>query len=259
MAVSLGIPKDSKQRIKASIVHLLKQAEDNGHCYLPNPQLCEEVIDLLKIDLDVLIEKISGVIQELNDESIIYTQQQEIDGELISCHFKIDLYEAELNVTLRIKDILNSGFVGKSPINRGVLSRIDEWLSKYAQHTGTRLSEDQLQAVREAVTNKIFILTGGPGVGKTTTSNTIIRLLRAMSKDVTLAAPTGRAAQRMTEVSGIEAKTIHRLLEWNANENTFIKNETNTIKKDVIIIDESSMLDIRLASALFRPYLPARK
>lgn len=257
MAQSLGIPKDSIQRIKASIIHLLKQAEDNGHCFLPNDVLCKEMLELLGIDIKVLLEKLHDAIQQLNDEtSVVTIQSEDEEGEKVSHHYTIDLYEAELNVIDKLKELMCSPFTGKSPTNKGIQTRIETWLEKYSSHTGTSLSEDQLLAVKEAVENKVYVLTGGPGVGKTTTSNTIIRLLMAMGKDVALAAPTGRAAQRMTEVSGIEAKTIHRLLEWNPNENSFLRNEYNTIKKDVIIVDETSMLDIRLATALFSAVSP---
>jgi exodeoxyribonuclease V alpha subunit len=257
MASSLGIPKDSLQRIKAGLIHVLKQAEDNGHCYLPNDQLCKELNDLLEVSLDTLLEKLPEGLQELNDNGIVVSiSQEDEEKETVSLHFSADLYEAEQTVSERISDLVNSPFTGKSPSDKGIQTRMDIWIEKYSTQTGTTLSEDQLLGVKEAAESKVFVLTGGPGVGKTTTSNTIIRLLMAMGKDVALAAPTGRAAQRMTEVSGIEAKTIHRLLEWNPNENTFLRNEYNTIKKDVIIVDETSMLDIRLAAALFSAVSP---
>lgn len=256
MATSLGIPKDSIQRIKACIIHVLKQAEDNGHCYLPNQDLCKELTELLELNLDVLIDKLPEAVNELNEDGSIVTDQHEQDGEQVSLHYTRDLYEAELNVAQKLSDLINSPFNGKDPTNKGIQTRIDSWLEKYSGHTGTTLSEEQLSGVKEAVMSKVFVLTGGPGVGKTTTSNTIIRLFMAMGKDVALAAPTGRAAQRMTEVSGIEAKTIHRLLEWNPNENSFLRNEYNTIKKDIVIVDETSMLDVRLATALFSAIAP---
>ena len=252
MAAAIGIPKDSPQRMKAGLIHVLKQAEDNGHCYLTNEQLCKELVELLDLQLDILIEKLPEGLQELNDNNIIHSKIQED----YSIHFLTDLFEAEVNVANRILDMVNSPFSGKNPTDKGIKTRIDSWVLKYADKTGTTLSEDQLIGVKEAANSKVFVLTGGPGVGKTTTSNAIIRLLKAMGKEVALAAPTGRAAQRMTEVSGIEAKTIHRLLEWNPNENSFLRNEYNTIKKDVVIIDETSMLDIRLASALFSAIAP---
>ena len=180
----------------------------------------------------MLLEKLGDAIQELNDDGTVVTDQStDEDGAQISYHYTRDLYEAELNVAHSISELITSPFNGKDPSNKGIKTRIESWLDKYSSQTGTTLSDDQFLGVKEAIQSKVFVLTGGPGVGKTTTSNTIIRLFMAMGKDVALAAPTGRAAQRMTEVSGIEAKTIHRLLEWNPNENSFLRNEYNTIKK----------------------------
>lgn len=250
MAISLGLPKDSTDRLKACTIHVLKQAEDNGHCHLTNQTLCEEMLEMLGITTELLLQKLGDAIQQLNDAGHIVTEKFRVGDDEVSCHFSRDIYEAEKNVVYRVEQMLSAHFSGRSPTDKGIKDRIDAWLEKYSRSSGTSLSPDQLSAVGDAAQNKIYVLTGGPGVGKTTTSNAIIRLLAAMGKDVALAAPTGRAAQRMTEVSGIEAKTIHRLLEWNPNENSFLRNENNTIKKDVIIVDESSMLDIRLASSL---------
>ena len=136
------------------------------------------------------------------------------------------------------------------------IDRVHDWLSRYLEATKSQLSETQKQAVVKAVSHRVFILTGGPGVGKTTTANTIIKLLLAMGKSIQLAAPTGRAAQRLSEVSGETAKTIHRLLEWNPAEGGFLRDSDNPILCDAIVIDEASMLDVRLFHSLIKAVSP---
>src|SRR5262249_4115961 len=130
--------------------------------------------------------------------------------------------------------------------------RVKRWIQLYCQKKQITLSDEQQHAVSNIVQHGVSILTGGPGCGKTTTTNVLVRLLMAMGKQVLLAAPTGRAAQRMTEVIGISSKTVHRLLEWQQGKGGFKKNENDPLKADFLIIDESSMLDVTLAAALLR-------
>ncbi|RYZ47811.1 MAG: DUF2075 domain-containing protein, partial [Proteobacteria bacterium] len=134
--------------------------------------------------------------------------------------------------------------------------RIERWLKSYSEASGQPFSPEQLDAVKTAVESRVFILTGGPGVGKTTTANAIIRLLIKMNRSVALAAPTGRAAQRLSEVAAVGAKTIHRLLEWSASEHTFLRDDVNPLDSQVVIVDEASMLDVHLAAALMRSLKP---
>ena len=253
MAVEMGISPESPRRIEAAIVHVLNQAEDSGHCYLTNQQLFTQLMSLLELSDENLTKHINSCVQGLNDDRHIVTDQlQDQDGSLISFHYTWDLYEAEQLAGSNVKRILHADFSGHDPSHRDVGDRIHQWLEKYKDASGTSLSAEQLDAVNRAVSSKVFVLTGGPGVGKTTTANTIIRLLKAMGKTIVLAAPTGRAAQRLSEVSGISAKTIHRLLEWNPSEGGFVRNEQNPLTADVVLIDESSMIDIRLADHLLR-------
>ena len=128
--------------------------------------------------------------------------------------------------------------------------RIVQWVTAYCQHKHITLSDEQANAVNGVVQQRFSILTGGPGCGKTTTTLVIVRLLEAMNKTVLLAAPTGRASQRMSEVIGREAKTIHRLLEWKGGE--FQMNEASKLKTDFLIVDECSMLDISLTASLLK-------
>jgi exodeoxyribonuclease V alpha subunit len=251
MAKALGIAVDSPRRIEAAILHTLVQAEDSGHCFLTNEQLMTQLIGLLEISEGQLAAQINPSLQALNDDRHMVTEQI-YDSEKIlqSYHYSQDLYEAEQYVRDYLIQLLDSEFQGIDPRTVESQHRILTWLDRFKEISGTALSERQLGAVKLAVTSKVFVLTGGPGVGKTTTANTMIKLLKAMGKTVLLAAPTGRAAQRLSEVSGLSAKTIHRLLEWNPSEGGFTRHEQNPLTADVIIIDESSMIDLRLAKHL---------
>jgi exodeoxyribonuclease V alpha subunit len=132
------------------------------------------------------------------------------------------------------------------------VSKVDKWITNYAEHTKLSLSEEQYSAVKSISQNKFSILTGGPGCGKTTTTKAVVALFQAIGNKVVLCAPTGRAAQRMSEVIGAEAKTIHRLLQWNPSSKKFMFDEEMPLGLDVLIIDECSMLDVHLAAALLR-------
>lgn len=258
MARALGLPTDSPKRIEAAILHALVQAEDSGHCYISNSQLCTQLLLLLELPEESLAIHLGSCIQNLNDQRHMVTEQLAIGKEgLQSFHYSLDIYEAEQYVAENVCRLMKADFGGFDPSRADIEHRILTWLDKFKDTSGTLLSEEQLNAVRLAVSSKVFVLTGGPGVGKTTTANTIIRLLKAMGKTILLGAPTGRAAQRLSEVSGLSAKTIHRLLEWNPSEGGFVKNDQNPLTADVLIVDESSMIDIRLADHLLRA-LPDR-
>ncbi len=130
--------------------------------------------------------------------------------------------------------------------------RVHRWINKYCEKYDLTLSDEQQNSVSQVLERRLSILTGGPGCGKTTTTKVIVALLKAMGKQVMLAAPTGRAAQRMSEVIGMEARTIHRLLEWDPLRGGFKRNEDSPLACDFLIVDESSMLDVHLAASLFK-------
>lgn len=251
IAQSMGIAADSQERLRAAILYLLQQAEEKGHCYVTTPQLIGMLRDALRIAEDRIVPRFAACIGHLNDVGAVISEAATAaDGANETFHYRAELLIAELNVAAHLAKLLAHPL----PIEEG---RIEGWLKRYAEASGTELSDEQRDAVRKAVSHRVFILTGGPGVGKTTTANTIIRLLKAMSKTVALGAPTGRAAQRLTEVAAAPAKTIHRLLEWVPNLGTFARNESNPLPVQAVIIDESSMLDIRLADALIRAVPPS--
>ncbi len=246
IARRLGIAPDSTHRIQAAITHLLSLGEERGHCYLTLTQLETELHKLLEIESENLLSRLADCLSDLKQQGII-VEQSVHDPEIgkTTIYYNAELYYAEMSVSNQIGARL------LKPMHIDT-ERTRMWLERYADASGVSLSEQQFAAVVKAASNRIFVLTGGPGVGKTTTANTIIRLLKAMGKGVALCAPTGRAAQRLSEVAAIPAKTIHRLLEWTPGENAFARNENNPLPAQAIVVDETSMLDIRLADALLR-------
>ena len=242
IAARIGIHADSDYRIRSGMLYTLLQASGEGHTYLPKEQLFTRCARLLGVDesymekhlMDMVIDR-KLVLKEKNGETIVYPSQY---------------YYLELN-TARMLNELN------------VLCPEDEQLVQkrilmIEKETGTVLDEMQKKAVTEAASHGLFVLTGGPGTGKTTTINAIIRFFEGEGAELRLAAPTGRAAKRMTETTGYEAQTIHRLLELNGmpeeerdgHSAKFERNAQNPLEADVIIIDEMSMVDIHLMHSL---------
>lgn len=245
VARKIGVPDDSPERIKAAIQYQLRKAEAEGHCYLDTAGLLEELPDTLKIPAEKLLDVLAGCLMDLNTSNHLVSIKMGTGDEETRAHYLRDLYDAETMVGEHVRRLLDS------PLERET-DRIDTWLQRYSERSRFPLTDSQLDGVRKAAGNRVFILTGGPGVGKTTTANAIIRLFSAMGLTVALAAPTGRAAQRMADLTGSPSSTIHRLLEWNPGEGGFKRNEDNPLEADTIVIDEASMLDIRLAASLLR-------
>ena len=242
IAARIGIHADSDYRIRSGMLYTLLQASGEGHTYLPKDQLFARCAKLLGVDesymekhlMDMLLDR-KLVMQEKKGEKIIYPSQY---------------YYLELN-TARMLCELNIC----CPEDENI---IEKRIASIEKETGTVLDEMQKKAVTEAAGHGLFILTGGPGTGKTTTINAIIRFFEGEGAELRLAAPTGRAAKRMTEATGYEAQTIHRLLELNgmpeddrsAGAVHFERNAQNPLEADVIIIDEMSMVDIHLMHSL---------
>ncbi len=239
IASRVGIHTDSDFRIRSGILYALVQASLEGHTCLPENLLTEKAGEILEIApeyiekhyMDLAIEK-KLVIREQEDSRYIYGASY---------------YYMEANTAAMLERLDFSFEVPEGEIWKRIQS--------IEQDTGMTLDELQAEAVKEAVTNGLMILTGGPGTGKTTTINTIIRYFELEGMDIFLAAPTGRAAKRMSETTGFEARTIHRLLELNGGaegKEGFERNEQNPLETDVIIIDEMSMVDISLMYALLK-------
>lgn len=248
IAKKAGIRIDSQFRINSGICYTLSQASAEGHTFLPREELVRRAVLLL----DVAAEQVEEALPNLAMEKKIVIKQEE--G--MVCCYPARIYYEELACARILHDLNN--ICNQGELNPEEERRLQNQIENVERELAVELDELQHLAVVEAAKNGIFILSGGPGTGKTTTINAIIRYFEKEGMDILLAAPTGRAAKRMTEATGFEAKTIHRLLELNgafAEDNKrahFEKNESNPLETDVLIIDEMSMVDIHLFYALLR-------
>ncbi len=244
VALSLGLESNSPQRIKAGINHVLAASREFGHCYLRESQIAAQVNELLELKLD---DRISGYLDHMQKDGLVMVRElADSDGAVEACYYSKSLYFDELYVAKRVSDRNYPPQVDNE--------RVEDWLKRYCESKQFSLSGEQMASIRGIVSEKFSVLTGGPGCGKTTATLVLVKLLEAMRRKILLAAPTGRAAQRMMDVIGRESKTIHRLLEWQIG--SFKKNEDNPLDVEFIIIDECSMLDINLAASLLRAIPP---
>lgn len=250
IARKVGIFTDSDFRIKCGVLYTLLQATANGHTYLPEEALLAQASELLKVEeqfiekhlMDMQLDK-RLVIRETGGKRIVYAAQY---------------YYMELNVAKMLHDLNIKGQVPEEEIKAKLL--------KIQAQEQIQLDEKQVLAVAEAVNSGLLIITGGPGTGKTTTINTILRYFESEEMEILLAAPTGRAAKRMTEATGYEARTIHRLLELTGVPGDerdlgmhFERNEENPLDADAVIIDETSMVDIHLMQSLLKAVNPGTR
>lgn len=240
VALSIGFAQDSQLRIEAAIKHVLAASREEGHCYLTLSQIITGIQALIQLDVEPFIEKL---LDKMIEKNALKTRS--LQAGCLGYYAK-SLYHHETQVANRLNHIR------QIPIQQAAShqERINAWIARYCQKQRIQLSEEQAGAVLGVMNHSVAILTGGPGCGKTTTTQVIVRLLEAMQKQVLLMAPTGRAAQRMSEVIQRPASTIHRLLKW--KNGSFQVNEDNPLVADFVIIDESSMLDISLAYAIIQ-------
>ena len=239
IAVRVGIRMDSDFRIRSGILYVLLQASTEGNTYLPEEELTRRTGQLLEVGE----EQIEKQYMDLAIERKIIMKQGENQTQIYAASF----YYMEANTATMLKQLNVSYEVPDL--------EIEERVRRIEKQTGMELDEHQMTAVKEAVRNGLLIITGGPGTGKTTTINTIIKYFEMEGLDIFLAAPTGRAAKRMSETTGFEARTIHRMLELNGGVDGaagFERNEQNPLETDVVIIDEMSMVDISLMHALLK-------
>jgi len=245
IALKTGIEKDSLFRIKAGIIHLLKSAEDDGHCYLPYEEFIEIAEDFLCTELG----KITDALSKLEGEERIIIVKDDVSKVYLA-----SIYSAEKYVSEKILAILSHEMEPK--IRGSKKDGIYDLINNLAAKERIILDDIQMKAIEKAVTEKILVITGSPGTGKSTILNFVIKIFEKENKSVLLGAPTGRASKRLYEATGKEAKTIHRLLNYNPKLNKFIKNEKNPVDADMVIIDEASMLDIRLMRNLLLAIKP---
>ena len=247
----MGRAKNAPERLRSFAKYtLMTAAYQSGHTYLPKELLIEHITSRLS----VCVDEAENALSELSLDKDLFVDN--VNGENV-CYL-MGILSAELYVARRICSLATADQKYTMPLDKAQ-SVIDE----IAKSEGMVLADEQREACLAAVSDGCVVITGGPGTGKTTTINTIIKLMQKMNLKVSLAAPTGRAAKRLSEVTGLEAKTIHRLLGVVRNDSefylTFAKNEENPLSCDVIIVDEMSMLDINLMNSLLRAVKPGAK
>ena len=237
IAMKLGIEKTAMVRVRAGISYALAEAMDEGHCGLPTDELVPLTEKLLEVPEGLVRTALD---LELAEGTVIADRVGET-----SCVFLTGLHRAERTIAERLMRLANA-------VLPWPWIDADKALPWVAQRIGLSLAESQIAAIRLALISKVLVITGGPGVGKTTIIRGILRILSAKGVRLSLCAPTGRAAKRMTEATGIEAKTIHRLLEVDPRTGGFKRDEDNPLDCDLLVVDEASMVDVLLMQALVR-------
>jgi exodeoxyribonuclease V alpha subunit len=231
IAQKLGLPLDSIIRAQAGITHALLDATNQGHCALPRGMLIERAVQLLNVDVAIVEQALERLI--LNAEVV---PEQIGERHLIYLSY---LRRAEQGMATLLRKL------GSAPSQLPPID-IEKAVTWCEQRTGKELAPTQREAVKKALENRALVITGGPGVGKTTLVQSVLLILRAKKMNCVLCAPTGRAAKRLSEVTGLEAKTIHRLLEFQPASGGFARNAENPLECDVLVSDESSMIDLPL-------------
>lgn len=289
IAQSMGLAPDAPERVAAGIAYALNQATDEGHVFLPTPELVRQSVELLDVtpqqiglglvrlwgeeqvkvtatpgaeemSLPLAPRPVDAIPQLIAEQGQIYAAATPAQAEKLlqaeNAIYLTSLYYSEVGVAGRIKRLLRDG---ESRFDHFRLSRFD-WTAAFTaaeRHHGLKLAPQQHGAIRAALTHRFTVLTGGPGTGKTTSIRVLLQLCEAYNHQVLLTAPTGRAAKRLSETTGREAKTIHRLLEFKPAEGmAFQRNEENPLEGDLLIVDEASMLDLVLTNHLLKAIPP---
>lgn len=261
IAQALGIPHDSPERVAAGVAYVLGEQADEGHVFTPRPDLVAEAAALLEVQpeqTEAAIERLQAD-DQVRLESVQYRSGEGTEklGDAQAVYLT-PFYYGEIGVAGRIRKLKEArAALGRSRLPAFASFKWDEGFANLQRHLGHDLAPAQRQAVQTALTQPVTVLTGGPGTGKTTSLRALIRLLKAAGNRFALAAPTGRAAKRMAEATGHEAKTIHRLLEVNPGEGmAFKRNAENPLEIDMLIVDEASMLDLLLTNHLLKAVPP---
>jgi exodeoxyribonuclease V alpha subunit len=253
IAQAVGIPHDSPERVKAGLQFALSQATDQGNCYLPEERLIADAVKLLQVDTGLVIECLGELAAE--EEGVV---RERVPGtgqegtETVTAVYLVPFHRAEVALSAQLLRLLRTE-EDRLPAFREV-----EWeraLGWLAGRTGAELAPEQQQAVRLALTEKVAVLTGGPGCGKSFTVRSVVELARAKKARVVLAAPTGRAAKRLAELTGAEASTVHRLLELKPGGDAAWDRD-RPLEADLVVVDEASMLDLLLANKLIKAVPP---
>jgi exodeoxyribonuclease V alpha subunit len=250
IARKLGIAPDSEFRYRAGLLYVLSQAGEEGHCFLPVKTLVEHATKRLALpDAPVDPVRLETLIDVMAEEQQLIVEQGSGDLADQQICYAPAFYHTEVALARRLAAF------ARTPVEVD-LERVGIWIDRFTEKRGITLSAEQRRAVELAASSRMLVLTGGPGCGKTFTTRTIVALWRAMRKSIVLAAPTGRAAQRLAELTKCEAKTIHRLLAFDPGTMQFRSNEENPLEAEAIVVDETSMVDLFLAHSLMKAIPP---
>ncbi|MFJ3879574.1 ATP-dependent RecD-like DNA helicase [Streptomyces sp. NPDC090077] len=252
IAQAVGIPHDSPERVKAGLQYALSQSTDQGHCFLPEERLIADGVKLLQVDTGLVIECLAELAAD--PEGVVREPVPDPQGgpDPLTAVYLVPFHRAELSLVGQVRRLLNAE-EDRMPGFRDV-----DWekaLGWLAGRTGASLAPEQRDAVRLALTRRVAVLTGGPGCGKSFTVRSIVELARAKKAKVVLAAPTGRAAKRLSELTGAEASTVHRLLELKPGGDAAYDRD-RPLDADLVVVDEASMLDLLLANKLVKAVAP---
>lgn len=263
IAQSVGIPHDSPERVKAGLQYALSQSADQGHCFLPEEQLIADAVKLLQVDTGLVIECLAELAEPTVDENepggvrepgVVRERVPGPDGgpETVTAVYLVPFHRAELSLSAQLLRLLRTTEDRMPGFHDVAWDKALTWLKG---RTGAELAPGQEEAVRLALTKKVAVLTGGPGCGKSFTVRSIVELARAKRAKVVLAAPTGRAAKRLAELTGADASTVHRLLELRPGGDAAYDKE-RPLDADLVVVDEASMLDLLLANKLVKAVPP---
>ncbi|MDH2391678.1 ATP-dependent RecD-like DNA helicase [Streptomyces sp. HNM0663] len=252
IAQAVGIPHDSPERVKAGLQYALSQSTDQGHCFLPEEQLIADAVKLLQVDTGLVIECLAELAGE--EEGVVREQVPAPDGgdTPLTAVYLVPFHRAELSLSGQLRRLLRAEEDRMPAFQDVAWDKALDWL---ASRTGAQLAPEQQSAVELALTSKVAVLTGGPGCGKSFTVRSIVELARAKKAKVVLAAPTGRAAKRLAELTGAEASTVHRLLELKPGGDAAYDRD-RPLDADLVVVDEASMLDLLLANKLVKAVAP---
>ncbi|MFE0100267.1 ATP-dependent RecD-like DNA helicase [Streptomyces sp. NPDC059009] len=257
IAQSVGIPHDSPERVKAGLQYALSQSTDQGNCFLPEERLIADAVKLLQVDTGLVIDCLAELAaQEESDEEGPGVVRESVPGPEgegdVTAIYLVPFHRAELSLSAQLKRLLTTAD-DRMPAFQDVAW--DKALAWLADRTGAELAPEQEEAVKLALTRKVAVLTGGPGCGKSFTVRSVVELARAKKAKVVLAAPTGRAAKRLAELTGAEASTVHRLLELKPGGDAAYDKD-RPLDADLVVVDEASMLDLLLANKLVKAVPP---
>jgi len=248
IAQAVGIPHDCPQRIKAGLQYTLSQAADNGHCYLPEPALIRESAKILEVDQELIDPCLDELVTDEGVVREVVPDSRDRTAGTVAAVYLVPFHRAERSLASGLSDLLNS------PAERLPWFAQVDWpkaLGWLRTRTGQDLAASQLDAVKLALTSKVAVLTGGPGCGKSFTIRSVVTLAMAKNATVVLVAPTGRAAKRLAELTGHEARTVHRLLELQPGGDPKYDRD-NPLHADLVVVDEASMMDVILANKLIK-------